>query len=143
MVSNPYATPKDVLPTTTICEVCDNREIMTKDWHGHKNSKGHRKNEEAAKAKENQSPGDANGDSSDGWQNTADVTGDVATTGWGDNGSFGSTNASGNGNHGRSGNANGNRKFNGACYGCGEEGHSKRDCPQASARACYGCGQTG
>src|SRR6188768_3687379 len=55
MVANPYGKPRDIQPTYTTCELCT-RTIMTKDWSAHKNSKGHRKNEDDQKPKENQPP---------------------------------------------------------------------------------------
>jgi hypothetical protein len=60
--------------------------------------------------------------------------------GWGSGGDFATTNTSSYNNTG-----GGDR----ACYGCGQTGHQKRNCPSGGGgggggdRACYGCGQTG
>jgi cellular nucleic acid-binding protein len=142
MVANPYGKPRDIQPTHTTCELCD-RTIKTKDWNAHKNSKAHRKKEEDLKPKENRAVGfgDTSGNDVFGtepaWGNDVGGEQDVGwgvgggDSGFGDSSGFGasSTNTRGGG---------------GACYGCGEMGHSKRDCPKGSGRgACYNCGIVG
>jgi cellular nucleic acid-binding protein len=140
----------------TTCELCD-RTMPTKDWNGHKNSKKHREAENKEKAANE--PANQNGFGGDSGGFTADTGGfgndsfgtttavDTGIDGWGSGGggwdsnatggasSFGNTNTGGGG---------GDR----ACYGCGQTGHQKRDCPSGGSggggdRACYGCGQTG
>lgn len=132
MISNPYPKPKDTQPLITICEVCDNREVRTKDWNSHKNSKKHRQNEEALRKKENQAiTGDKEASGGD-WNPNGCVSNGFEAPSWGEANSD-------------SGNRLGGSKFNGACYGCGEEGHSKRDCPKTGGggRGCFNCGETG
>jgi cellular nucleic acid-binding protein len=140
LVANPYPAPKAVTGAYTICEVCNDRKIRTLDWHAHKNSKGHRKNEEAMLGKENQL--NTGSDSNGNW--AGGETSVVDSGGWGSPaGGFGMEGDSGFSNP-RSGNGQGARKFNGACYGCGMEGHSKRDCPTSTrGSGCFNCGETG
>jgi cellular nucleic acid-binding protein len=144
--SNPYPAPKEIISAITVCEVCSDRKIPTKDWNAHKNSKAHRKNEDAARQAESGTTKGDNAASGGGWggasndvssANWGASSGDVGSSGWGDSG------FSGNDNSGFT-NASSGRKFGGACYGCGQEGHSKRDCPQSGGgRGCFNCGQTG
>ena len=47
LVANPYPKAKEHVARMSLCEVCD-RQILTKDWASHKNSRKHR----AAEAKE-------------------------------------------------------------------------------------------
>ena len=153
MTSHPYNPPKDQIARLTLCELCD-RTLKTQDWPAHKNSKKHRALEDADKAKENK--GNING--TNGWEGegsnfTADddsgfnlAPQDSGNDTWGasNNDGRGSTgsvvNTSGYGN--KSGGGGGDR----ACFGCGEVGHNKRDCPKGGSggdRACFGCGQVG
>lgn len=141
LVSNPYPKPKEHEPNDTLCELCD-RVIRTRDWISHKNSKKHRELEEAARAKENGQPN--NGFGGDGWNSggfdTSSGFNDTGTGGSGFDSGFNS--GAGNGAYSGSGNTGG-KQFNGACFSCGLEGHSKRDCPQNSSRGCYNCGESG
>ena len=126
LVSNPYAPAKEYVAQTTLCELC-NITMKTRDWAAHKNSKKHR----AAEKKEfekNNPPVDGFGDHADGFNTDA-------------HGGFGA-NPSANTNGGSDGRA---------CFGCGETGHTKRDCPQGGSgglggsggQTCYGCGEEG
>jgi cellular nucleic acid-binding protein len=140
MPSNPYPTLRDTQPFNTVCELCD-RTIQTKDWQSHKNSKGHRKLEEAVRSKENVRNNEAaEGDENSGGKSNAFSAPDA----WG-SGGFGTSTTDDTGFDDGDGGIGGNmRKFKGACYGCGEEGHSKRDCPKSGGgRACFNCGQAG
>jgi cellular nucleic acid-binding protein len=133
--SQPYAALKDIQPLMTTCEVCDNRQIKTKDWTAHKNSKGHRK-KEAVAGKENQD--NANIASSNAWGEVQD-----APSAWNNASGLVSADPDGFSAVG-GGNNRGGRKFNGQCHGCGQEGHPKRDCPQSGGnRGCFNCGQLG
>jgi cellular nucleic acid-binding protein len=142
MVSNPYAPAKEYVAQTTLCELC-NITMKTRDWAAHKNSKKHRAAEKKEDEKNNP-PSNGFGDNTDGFNTDA-------------NGGF-STNYSGNTNGGSDGRARfgcgetGHTKRDcpqggsggQACYGCGEEGHQKRDCPQgAGGQACFNCGNVG
>jgi cellular nucleic acid-binding protein len=133
---------KDTQPLNTTCELCD-RTFPTKDWIGHKNGKAHQQREKAEHSKENNKAAAANGDafgftvdadfvangvggdagasSSGAWDSTLGDTG----ASWGDSGLSVSNNFS-NGGGTRGGRAQGGGP--GACYGCGEVGHNKRDC---------------
>jgi hypothetical protein len=145
MDPNPYPRPKEHVPMSTLCELCD-RIILTKDWIGHKNSKKHREAEAREKeAAEDKANNNGFGGNSAGFQPETDSFGGADTfgasttgnDGWGNNNNFGSSNF-GNTTSGGSG---------GGCYTCGQSGHQKRDCPQGGGggrgRECYGCGQTG
>ena len=135
----------------TTCELCE-RTMPTKDWTSHKNSKKHRAAEAKEKAanepaKENDFGGDSAGFTADAGGVGGDTWGGGDTFGtttsgndaWGSGGGF-DNNASSYGNTGGGG---GDR----ACFGCGQTGHQKRDCPSGGGgggdRACFGCGQTG
>jgi hypothetical protein len=162
LASNPYPPPKETTPMFTTCELCD-RKMPTKDWASHKNSKKHR----AAEAKEKS--GSDNANTTGFGTDSTGFTGD--TTGFGSGDTFGNTtsgggasNLSGNDGWGSSGGFDTNGATSGygtnynstgggggdrACYGCGQTGHQKRDCPQGGSggsggdRACYGCGDIG
>jgi hypothetical protein len=163
LVANPYPKAKEHVARMSLCELCD-RQILTKDWISHKNSKKHR----AAEAKEHEelekskNPGDSFGGDATGFSDSngfsstnefanvnnefggGDTFGDATTTtndGWGSTGDFTTTNISSHNNNGGS---------DRTCYGCGQTGHQKRDCPSGAGggggggdRACYGCGQIG
>jgi cellular nucleic acid-binding protein len=150
MVSHPYPMAKDTQPLRTTCELCD-RTFPSKDWTGHKNGKAHQEREKAEQAEETRKLAAANGDRFDTGGFTPDTGfggGDAGswgaagddTTAWGsgsgDTTNFASTNfgasndfSSGSGVRG-GGRAQGSGP--GACYGCGEVGHNKRDCKSSS-----------
>jgi hypothetical protein len=151
LVANPYPKAKEHVARMSLCEICD-RQILTKDWISHKNSKKHR----AAEAKEREelekpkNPGGSFGGDATGFgdsnefANANNEFGAATTTndGWGSVGDFAAPNTSSYNHNG--GGGGGDR----ACYGCGQSGHQKRDCPSGGGggggdRACYGCGQTG
>ncbi|KAF2246832.1 hypothetical protein BU26DRAFT_53960 [Trematosphaeria pertusa] len=156
MVANPYSgRARDIQPTFTICEICD-RTLKTKDWGSHKNSKGHRTKEEAAKAKDNPPGGttDAFGFGGDAGSGTGDSwagSGEATTSSWGDDAGFGNGGDFGNdGGFDSGGFGASNSKPSGgrACFNCGQEGHNKVDCPEpmkprGGGRACFNCGQEG
>lgn len=172
MVSNPYPQPREHVPRWTHCELCD-RTVPTKDWGTHKGSKKHRalENKEREEIERAKNPAGFGGNaadldtpfpnannefgSSDSFGNFATTTGD---DGWGTGGDFSTTNTSYNHNGsdracygcGQTGHqkrdcpTSGGGGGGNACYGCGMTGHQKRDCPQASgSQACYNCGETG
>lgn len=153
MASNPYPRPKEHAPMFTTCELCD-RKMPTKDWNGHKNSKKHRTAE--AKEKEANEPakandfggGDFNGFQVDTSGFTADNTFASSTANAGDGGWGADDFTTAGANTSSYGNTNNGGGGDRACYGCGQTGHQKRDCPSGGGggggdRACYGCGQTG
>lgn len=122
---NPYNKPKAIVAQFTECELC-HRVIPTKNWGEHERSKKHNKaKDEERRAKDNlfsvdhfTSTAGPDGDDLSGagdW-GTGPPTGQ--DDGWGSaaagNNDFGS---------GMQGGGGGGR----ACYGCGEEGHTKRD----------------
>jgi cellular nucleic acid-binding protein len=135
----------------TTCELCT-RTMPTKDWASHKNSKKHRE----AEAKEKEAAG-CNNTTSFG----SDAAGFTAVAGFGaGNDTFGTTTTgndawttsdndanwgsnAGASTYGNNAGAGDNR----ACFGCGNTGHQKRDCPQGGSgggdRTCFGCGLTG
>jgi cellular nucleic acid-binding protein len=123
MAANPYARPKDQIALITLCELCD-IQMKTKDWNAHKNSKKHRA-EETKEQKKNNPAANSSGD--DGGFSVDNPTGNG---GFGDG--FGAS-YSGGGSDDR------------ACLGCGETGHTKRECPSGGSdgQACYGCGEEG
>lgn len=140
---------KEQVPQKTLCELCG-RTLNTRDWPQHKNSKAHRALEQKEKDKENtkgnpNSGADAWGGEASGFAPTDGFN--IAPTESGDGGwgaSADSSNAfssSGYGN--KTGGGGGDR----ACFGCGEVGHNKRDCPKGGSgggvRACFGCGEVG
>ncbi|KAF2868828.1 hypothetical protein BDV95DRAFT_630503 [Massariosphaeria phaeospora] len=150
MVSNPYPRPRETQPINTICEVCT-RTIMTKNWQAHKNSKRHRDLEQLERTKESGIDSAAGssfgGDTAFGAPDSTTGNGwggdgGAATDGWGavdSSNGFGGTGGSGT-LRGGGGGGGGGRE----CFGCGEVGHNKRDCPKSSGgRACFNCGQTG
>lgn len=150
MPSNPYNRPKEQIPRITVCELCD-RSLNTKDWNAHKNSKKHRAAEDAEKAKEN---AHVNSNGFDGFGGeasgfTPEAGFDLPSTdsgngGWGSSGGFNIGNDFGSSNYGNKTSGGGGDR---ACFGCGETGHTKRDCPKGGSsggdRACFGCGEVG
>jgi cellular nucleic acid-binding protein len=156
MVSNPYPKAKEHVARISLCELCD-REILTKDWNGHKNSKKHceaeaKEREELEKAKNPAGTfgGDATsfggGNEFSGtneFGSGGDTFGGATTTandGWGSAGDFSTANTTSYNSNGGGGDR--------ACFGCGQTGHQKRDCPSGGGggggdRACFGCGMTG
>lgn len=148
VASNPYHRGKDKTPLTTLCELC-NRVLNTRDWPQHKNSKGHRGKEQAEKDKENSKNssngvdawgGDTSGftptggfdlaspeSGNDGWGTSGDTSNDFSSSGYGNKTTGGG----------------GDR----ACFGCGEVGHRKADCPNSGSggggQACFNCGLEG
>lgn len=148
MASNPYRGMKEQVPQKTLCELC-NRTINTRDWPQHKNSKAHRALEKSEKDKENTKGnghsaaetwgGEASGFTPDAGFNSAPT--DSGDGGWGT--SNDSSNTLGSSGYGTKTVGGGDDR---ACFGCGEVGHTKRDCPKAGhsgARACFGCGEVG
>lgn len=146
MVANPYPPPKQQVPRVTLCELCD-RNILTKDFQGHKVSKKHRaaeenERQEAEKAKKTTGYGD-NSDfdnefvpGESGSIDDLDAAAETGNDGWGSGGDF-VTNKTWYKNSGGGG---GDR----TCHGCGLPGHQKRDCPQGSGgQACFNCGELG
>jgi len=128
--ANPYNSAKNIEPEFFQCELCD-RRIPSKNWQQHKVSKKHRAYEdEERRGKDNKENGPSNGDSGfsdtfgtggDSWGgdssvNPSDAPPSDAQGGWG---------ATDDGNDGFSGVTRG--AGNRACYGCGEEGHTKRE----------------
>jgi cellular nucleic acid-binding protein len=142
MNSNPYPRPKEQLPTHTTCELCA-RTMLTRDWNGHKNSKKHREVEkklkdEAEGVNTNNSGGDTFTAETGGWGSET-----FGTTTAGNDGGWSSTGAAENTGSYNTGGGGGDDR---ACFGCGQTGHQKRDCPSGGGgggRACYGCGDTG
>lgn len=115
--ANPYQPAKDIQPTNTECETCK-RTIPTKNWGEHARSKRHQKaadEQRRAKDKENTGTYEAHytGDGGPVGGATSDEGGQWASSDPVDGG-FGSGPSGGGGNRG-------------ACYGCGEVGHNKRD----------------
>jgi len=171
MTSNPYPRPKEQQSINTFCELCE-RTIRTLDWSAHKNSKKHRQAEAVERGEVQGSNGhhDGNINGFGGDVSTTTCTdganefgsgdsftngGASGTNGWGtgndvgwgaDNdagwGSAGGFNAASNYSSNAFSNGGGGR----VCYGCGQTGHQKRDCPSGGSgggMACYGCGETG
>lgn len=154
MSSNPYNPAKEHVPRLTLCELCE-RIIPTPVWLAHKNSKQHQALEIAEKEKENAK---SSNDASGGWGGEASGTvADVETgfklapSGSGNDGWVSSVD-NGRASSGGSGATSGySDKVAGgggdrACFGCGEVGHTKRDCPKGGSgggRACFGCGEVG
>ncbi|KAJ4988114.1 zinc knuckle [Stagonosporopsis vannaccii] len=148
MASNPYRSMKEQVPQKTLCELCD-RTINTRDWPQHKNSKAHRalekaeKDKEHAKANSNYAADAWGGEPSgftpsDGFILAPTESGDG---GWGVSAESNNTLGSPGYNQ-KTGGGGGDR----TCFGCGEVGHNKRDCPKggpSSDRACFGCGEVG
>ncbi|RMZ67511.1 zinc knuckle [Pyrenophora seminiperda CCB06] len=138
LVANPYPPPKQQMPRVTLCELCD-REILTKDFHGHKVSKAHRAAEEKYRQEvEKAKNSTGSGDDSGFHDNTES----------GGNDTWGSSDATNTGNDGFSTKTSNYKNNNGGddptCYGCGMTGHQKRDCPQGSGgQACFNCGEVG
>jgi cellular nucleic acid-binding protein len=143
----------------TECELCD-RTMPTKDWNSHKNSKKHRQAE--AKEKEGTQGNNATGFAGDSAGFTADTGGFTADGAAGDFASSDNDAWASSGNNADWGNGNlgintdastfdnntgGGGGGDRACYGCGEMGHQKRECPKGGGsggdRACYGCGEIG
>lgn len=150
MASNPYNSMRQQVPLKTLCELCD-RTINTRDWPQHKNSKKHRSLENAEKAKENVKVSgndsgwgdDASGFTPDGDFTLASV--DAGNDGWASSNTsgWGASGGSANGSANRTGGGGGDR----ACFGCGEVGHTKRECPKGGSggggQTCYNCGMEG
>ena len=115
--ANPYQPAKKVEPLNTECEPCK-RVIPTKCWGEHVRGKRHQKAVDAERrAKDTENANPSNG------EDFANVGGPVGETfgneeaAWGSNvndGDFGGGASSGGGGRG-------------ACYGCGQVGHNKRD----------------
>ncbi len=151
--SNPYPRAKVQSALYTHCEVCD-RTFMSRDWSAHKSSKKHRQ----AEAKQNPQAEHANaygfGDGASTFASNNNFSksnndfgsGETFTTDLGaDNGGWGSGDNFTTDFGASSGNVN-NGGGDRACFGCGQTGHQKRDCPSAGSgggQACFGCGQTG
>jgi cellular nucleic acid-binding protein len=160
MASNPYPRPKEHVALVTECEVC-NRTMPTKDWPSHKNSKKHRqaeaKDKEAAEGKGNNTigfGGDTAGFTADTGGFTVDgAAGDPTNSGndtWATSGNdtaWGGKDFNTNTDTSTFGNGTGGGGGDRACFGCGEIGHQKRECPKGGGgggdRACFSCGDTG
>ena len=133
---------KDTQPLRTTCELCD-RTFPSKDWTGHKNGKAHQEREKADQAEEMRKLAAANGN---GFA-VEDFTPD-AGFGGGDSGSWGASGHDSTAWGGGPGGSGDTTDFSGgggmrgggrpqgggpgACYGCGEVGHNKRDCKSSS-----------
>jgi cellular nucleic acid-binding protein len=150
LAANPYPRPKEQMSIYTECELCK-RTMLTRDWAGHKNSKKHRELEAKDKVEAEGTTdkpwgtdfdgftGNATGNDSFGGGDTFGTNTTISNDVWG--GSFDNNTARAN-TRNNIGGGGGDR----ACFGCGETGHTKRDCPQGGGggdRACYGCGETG
>jgi cellular nucleic acid-binding protein len=133
---------KDTQPLRTTCELCD-RTFPSKDWTGHKNGKAHQEREKAELAEETRKLAAANGDGfaaedfipdasfGGGGAGSWGASGHDNTAWGGSSGELGDiTNFSGGGGMRGGGKAQGGGP--GACYGCGEVGHNKRDCKSSS-----------
>lgn len=134
---NPYSRPKEQEPGNTLCELCD-RIIATVNWNAHKNSKKHR----LAEAKERDTLNNVNGFGGDA-TGLADGNNGFTTTISGHD-AWGSSEFDAGANTSNFGNKSGGGS--GACFGCGDVGHNKRDCPKGGSggvRACYNCGNEG
>lgn len=152
MLANPYPKPKAHVPRLTLCEVCD-RELPTKDWPAHKNSKKHREAEAKERGETVKNAfsfgGDAIGFGSSNESANAngfgfgDAFATTATTdgnGWATGVDFSTTKSTSYGKNGNNGGSGDQR----ACFGCGETGHQRRDCPRVSKnQGCFNCGDTG
>jgi cellular nucleic acid-binding protein len=152
MMANPYNRPKENEPYYSFCELCE-RKLPNKDWSSHKQGKAHRAAEQKEREELEKAKNAGSGGSATAWgvddefsnANNKFGSGDAFGTtttgdeGWGSSGGFATTNTSSYNNNGGSG---GDR----ACFGCGQTGHQKRDCPSgggSGGNACYGCGETG
>lgn len=148
MAPNPYPAPKVLQPGRTWCELCE-RDMATREWATHKNSKKHRKAEDKEK-------GDASttNDAFFGGGSTnfdGDTANDNFTSASVDNndewnavGGFDAFDDSKPTYKKTDGGGGGN-----GCFVCGDTTHQKRDCPQGgsggagSDQACFKCGETG
>ncbi|KAJ4350794.1 hypothetical protein N0V95_004406 [Ascochyta clinopodiicola] len=154
MESRPYNQAKQRLPGKTLCELCD-KVLDTSLWSIHKNSKKHRAIETAEMAKENakvnSNGADGYSGESSGFSPEIDSGFDLAPLGTGNDAWTSSTNVDWGSSAGFSVEpSHGNKSRGGggdrACFGCGEVGHTKRECPKGSSsgdRACFGCGEVG
>ncbi|PSN66596.1 hypothetical protein BS50DRAFT_634102 [Corynespora cassiicola Philippines] len=150
--SRPYPSAKVQVSEETLCELC-NRTFKTRDWVAHKNSKKHRQLEEKEREPQNGTSltvpfdnitngANGNGSQDAGRRSSADASG------WGgDTGGFDTASGfAANDDFGTSTNdLNLRGGGGGACYGCGEQGHNKRDCPKSSGGrgACFNCDEVG
>lgn len=120
--SNPYPTQRNTQSKEIICETCNGRVILRKDWHSHSNSKAHKKNGEPVKP-----PTAAdNGDSS-------------VTEAQPDPRACHNCGESGH----RKSECTNPRKARpaGKCFNCQQEGHSKADCTNEYVPSCRNCDQ--
>jgi cellular nucleic acid-binding protein len=151
MMANPYHRAKESVPGFTFCELCE-RKLLTKDWATHKQSKKHRAAEDRERedAEKLKNPTGLGGDST-GFDSTDPFTAASGNDGWA---ATGGDTTSGNDGWGSGGDCtttktytnNGGGGGDRACFGCGQTGHQKRDCPSGGGgggNACFNCGMPG